>query len=171
MSSNISIQVSSLLKIPSLYKRIACWLYEILLLCGVLIVFGLIFSTAGLILSHPLKPVHLQSLLFIVLAIYFSYFWSHGQTVAMKAWKIRILDVQGQKITKLRALLRYILCFIWIAIPLISFEFLEFNNTKNVSLTLMWILIWTIISRFNPKKQFIYELLSGTMLVEEKMKQ
>lgn len=171
MPSTPPIKISDSLKLPSLHRRMACWLYESLILFSVLIVFGLIFSTVGLILSHPLKPTHLQSLLFIVLGIYFSYFWSHGQTVAMKTWKIQILDTQGKKITKLRALLRYTLYCAWIAIPLTTLRLLEFKITETVSLMLLWIMIWTLVSRLNQKKQFIYEVLSGTLLIEDKVKQ
>ena len=35
--------------------------------------------------------------LFAVLGAYFVWFWSHGgQTVAMKAWQIRLLDAAGR---------------------------------------------------------------------------
>ena len=34
--------------------------------------------------------------MFVVLGIYFVWFWSRGQTLAMKTWHIRLVDAQGR---------------------------------------------------------------------------
>ena len=72
------------LQAPSLRRRMACWLYESLLLFGVVFVGGLVLGSAGVLFGQPLSPKALQALLFVVLGIYFAWFWSKGQTLAMK---------------------------------------------------------------------------------------
>src|SRR5690606_39558206 len=60
----------------------------------------------------------LPILLFVVLAIYFVGFWHRGQTLAMKTWHIRVVDKTGRPLTRIRALARYALCWLWLLPPL-----------------------------------------------------
>ena len=71
---------------PGIWRRLACFVYEGVLLFGVLMISGYLFSTLTQ-QRHALLGRHaLQGFLFVVLGIYFVWFWSHGgQTVAMKA--------------------------------------------------------------------------------------
>ncbi len=54
----------------------------------------------------------LQAFLFVVFGVYFVWFWSKGQTLAMKTWGIRIVDRFGRSLTQGRALLRYLLSWV-----------------------------------------------------------
>ena len=76
---------------PGLWRRLACFVYEGVLLFGVLMIAGL-----PLLAASPSSAMRcrarcgLQAFLFVVLGIYFVWFWSRGgQTVAMKTWHIR----------------------------------------------------------------------------------
>ena len=70
---------------PGLWRRMACFIYEGVLLFGVVMIAGYLFSTLTQ-QRNALNGRHgLQAFLFIVLGIYFVWFWSRGgQTVAMK---------------------------------------------------------------------------------------
>lgn len=97
----------------------ACWVYEGMLIFAVVFIAGWLFSTlsqmrSGMDARRPL----LQAFLFIVFAIYFVWFWSRGQTLAMKTWDIRLVDRRGRPVTQARALLRYLLCWLWFLPPL-----------------------------------------------------
>ena len=93
---------------PSLRRRMACWFYEGMLLFGVLFVAGYLFGTLSQT-KHALHNRHgLQAFLFLVFAIYFTWLWSKGQTLAMKTWHIRVVDTSGQPLTQARALWRYV---------------------------------------------------------------
>lgn len=74
----------------------ACWLYESLLLFGVVFVGGIVLGTAGVLFGAPLSPRTLQAVLFVVLGMYFAFFWSKGQTLAMKTWRIQVVDNNGR---------------------------------------------------------------------------
>ena len=94
---------------PSLLRRMACWLYEGLLLFGVLFISGYLFSTLSQS-RHALDNRHgLQAFLFLVIGIYFTWFGHKGQTLAMKTWHMRVVDAHGQALTQKRAFLRYVL--------------------------------------------------------------
>lgn len=84
------------LQAPSLRRRMACWLYESLLLFGVVFVGGIVLGTAGVLFGALLSPRTLQAVLFVVLGMYFAFFWSKGQTLAMKTWRIQVVDNNGR---------------------------------------------------------------------------
>lgn len=152
---------------PSLRRRMACWLYEGILLFGVVFIAGYLFSALTQT-RHGLqnRPEH-QAFLFLVLAIYFSWFWSRGQTLAMKTWHIRVLDRAGRPLTQARALLRYLLSWIWFLPPLAASAAVSLPGAQAGVLTLGWVAIWAILSRFHPRRQFWHDAWAGTQLVTD----
>jgi uncharacterized RDD family membrane protein YckC len=150
---------------PSLARRMACWLYEGLLLFGVVFIAGYLFSTLSQT-RHALDNRHgLQAFLFLVLGIYFTWFWHRGQTLAMKTWHIRVLDTQGRALSQPRALLRYLLSWLWFVPPLALTWPLGLPALEIALLTIGWIAIWALLSRFHPQRQFWHDALAGTRLV------
>jgi uncharacterized RDD family membrane protein YckC len=145
----------------------ACWLYESLLLFGVVFVGGLVLGSAGVLFGHPLSPKTLQALLFVVLGIYFAWFWSKGQTLAMKTWHIRVVDQQGRPLTRVRALARYALCWLWLLPPLAVLAPFHLPWAEVAVLATGWVAVWALLSRFHPQRQFWHDVLAGTRLVAE----
>jgi uncharacterized RDD family membrane protein YckC len=74
----------------------ACWLYEGLLLFGVVFVAGYLFGTLTQTRNALNNRHELQFFVFVVVGVYFGWFWSKGQTLAMKTWHIRVVDRQGR---------------------------------------------------------------------------
>ena len=99
----------------------ACFVYEGVLLFGVVMIAGYLFSSLTQ-QRHALTGRHgLQAFLFVILGIYFAWFWSHGgQTVAMKAWHIRLVDRDGKPVGERRALVRYLLSWLWFVPALLA---------------------------------------------------
>ena len=119
-SSNATTRITDGLA-PPLRRRMACWLYEGMLLFGVVFIAGYLFSTLTQT-RHALDNRHaLQAFLFVVFGIYFVWFWSRGYTLAMKTWHIRVVDRQGRAISQTRALLRYVLSWLWFLPPLAAY--------------------------------------------------
>ena len=87
----------------------ACWVYEGMLLFAVVFLAGWLFSTLGQMRSgmDSRRPL-LQVFLVVVFGVYFVWFWTRGQTLAMKTWDIRVVDRQGRPLSQSRALLRYV---------------------------------------------------------------
>jgi uncharacterized RDD family membrane protein YckC len=150
---------------PSLRRRMACWTYEGMLLFGVLFIFGYLFSTLSQS-RHALDNRHgLQAFLFLVVGIYFTWFGHKGQTLAMKTWHIRVVDTTGQALTQKRALLRYILSWVWFLPPLAALAPFGLSAGENTVLFLGWVAVWAILSRFHPQRQFWHDALAGTRLI------
>lgn len=165
MTTTLHPTITPALAAPSLRRRMACGLYESLLLFGVVFVAGLAIGFIGILAGTSVPPQVLQAALFIVLGGYFAWFWSRGQTLAMKTWRITVLDQHGRSLTPIRALTRYALSWIWLLPPLGISAHLQLPLAEIAVLTAGWIAIWCILSRFHPQRQFLHDALAGTRLV------
>ena len=153
------------IKTPSLASRMACWLYEGMLMFGVTFISGYLFSTLSQTRNAMDNRHALQACLFVVFAIYFVWLWSKGQTLAMKTWDIRVVDLAGQPLTQARALVRYLLSWLWFLPPLAAIAPFNLPGPESVVLVMGWVAIWALLSRFHPDRQFWHDALAGTRLV------
>jgi uncharacterized RDD family membrane protein YckC len=156
---------SSAFATPSLARRMACWLYEGMLLFGVVFISGYLFSSLSQTRHAMDNRLGLQAFLFLVLGIYFTWFWSRGQTLAMKTWHIRATDSAGRPLTQARALLRYVLSWLWFLPPLLATLPFGLPALEVGVLTVGWIIVWALLSRFHPQRQFWHDALAGTRLI------
>ncbi|MFT3847812.1 MAG: RDD family protein [Propionivibrio sp.] len=119
--------------------------YEAILLVAVLLL--------GLVLPHAIlgafalraasAPV-LWSHLFALLLAYFAWFWTHGgQTLPMKTWRIRLVNLDGAAINPAQAFLRYALS--WASLLLFGIG-----------------IFWACLDR---DRQFLHDRLAGTRLI------
>ncbi len=152
-------------KIPSIPRRMACWVYEGLLMFGVVFIAGYLFSTLSQTRNALDNRHALQAFVFVVFGIYFVWFWAKGQTLAMKTWNIRVVDVHGALISQQRALLRYVLSWLWFLPPLGLSWLLGLPGLDGAVLTLGWVAVWAVLARFHPQKQFWHDAWAGTRLV------
>ena len=105
----------------------AAWLYEGVLLFGVAFVACLVFIavTFAVTLGHGAPTNHslvyryaLQGFVFTAIGLYLIDCWNKGQTLAMKTWRIRVVDAHGKRLPLARALVRYLLSWVWFLPPL-----------------------------------------------------
>ena len=161
---------------PPLVRRMACWLYEGTLLFGVVFGTGLFFFGLVFVAGHlfpalvPLRDVlntryALQAYVFLLLALYFTWSWAKGQTLAQKTWNIRVVDARGHAISQARALLRYVLSWLWLLPPLALGWVLGAAGGALTVLLLGWVLVYALLSRLHAQRQFLHDALAGTRLV------
>ena len=155
---------------PSLWRRMACWTYEGMLLFGVLFIAGYLCGTLTQTRNAMDNRHGLQAFLFLIFGIYFVWLWSKGQTLAMKTWNIRLVDVQGRPVSQARALLRYLLSWIWLLPSLSLVWLLGLPAAGLVALVLGWVAIYATLSRFHPQRQFWHDALAGTRLISSPAK-
>ena len=153
------------LETPNLPRRMACWLYEGMLMFGVAFIAGYLFGTLSQTRNAMDNRNFLQAFLFVVFGIYFVWLWSKGQTLAMKTWGITVVDRFGQPITQFRALLRYLLSWLWFLPALAAVAAYKLSGAESVVIVLGWVLVWAILSRFHPQQQFWHDAMAGTRLI------
>jgi uncharacterized RDD family membrane protein YckC len=152
---------------PSLFRRMACFMYEGVLLFGVLMIAGWLYST----LTQMRHALHgragLQAFLFVVLGIYFVWFWSRGgQTVAMRAWHIRLVDAEGRPVTQARALARYLLAWLWFVPALMSLWWSDTSGSGRILAALLaGVAAYALLTRLLPQGQFWHDVVCRTRLI------
>lgn len=140
-----------------LYRRLAALAYDSLLLLAVILVataLTLPFSRGeNAQMNHPGRTVYLLCVCFL----FFGWFWTHGgQTLGMRAWRIRITDIQGAPITWTTAAWRFMLSLpLWIYTigillvrytPIASkFESLAVIKAIPISILLGFTVIWILL--------------------------
>ncbi|MEW5786497.1 MAG: RDD family protein [Pseudomonadota bacterium] len=128
---------------PGLARRLACAVYESLLLGAVLFVSA--FPVVPLLQATVpgwTTPL-LRLWLVLVAGLYFTWFWRRGQTLAMKTWGIRLESAGGGPPTLAQAWMRFAYAGLCLA-----------------PLGLGW---WLALLRRD--RQFLHDRLAGTRLV------
>lgn len=155
---------------PGLARRLAAFVYEGVLLFGVVMIAGLVYS--GLTQQrHALQGrVGMMVFLFLVLGLYFTWFWSHGgQTVAMKAWHLRLLGADGRPVSRLRAALRYLLSWLWFLPATGAVYAAGLHGKGEISVALLaGVLAYAALAWLRPDRQFWHDVVCGTRLVDSK---
>jgi uncharacterized RDD family membrane protein YckC len=153
---------------PGLARRLACFVYEGVLLFGVLMVSGYLYSSLTQ-QRNALEGRHgLQAFVFAVLGIYFVWFWSHGgQTVAMKAWHIRVVTREGHALSEPRALVRYLLAWAWFVPALLALALTRPASVAPIAAALLLgVAGYALLSLVLPGRQFLHDAVCGTRLVD-----
>jgi uncharacterized RDD family membrane protein YckC len=115
-------------------------LYESLLAFAVAFFAGWVFffASGGKDATSGWLRFELQAFIVAALAAYFVWCWLRGgQTLAMKAWRIRLVDL-----TPARALLRFVYALVFLP----------------TGISILWAL-------FDKDRQFLHDRLAGTRLI------
>lgn len=121
-------------KIPSTFpragfrRRFGSWIYDLLIVIAIFMLSGyacvalfVALDVAGIIdiarsgfgidwnASHPAYKVAFNSWCVVWVCIFFVYFWAKkGQTLGMKAWRLRVQNTDGSLISKMSAIKRLV---------------------------------------------------------------
>ena len=163
----LSSQKSGAVAAPGLLRRLACMLYEGVLLFGVVMAAGMVYA-AVTHQTHALKGLHgLQAFLFLVLGVYFVSFWTRtGQTLAMRTWRIQIVTHSGRPLTKVRATARYLLSWLWFLPALAIIDGLAVRGSgPAVAALCAGVLVYAGLSILHPSRQYWHDVICGTRLI------
>ena len=138
-------QDNAIAPVPATFlARIAAMVYELLLVTAVLFVASLPFLYLVGNAESGWRHFAFQMYLTGVLFTYFSAFWMRsGQTLAMKTWRIRLIDRNGGRPTLRQSALRFVIALIGLLLAGAGF----------------W---WAL---FDRDRQFLHDRIAGTRLV------
>lgn len=122
-----------------MWRRLAAFCYDLLLLTALLFSFTLI--VVALRLGEPVPPdsVWFASCLFAIAMAFFCGFWVlGGQTVGMRAWGIRLVTSDGHRIGWLQACGRFCAGLVALATAGLGFWWALTNERKQA-----WHDLWT----------------------------
>ncbi len=166
MTSELSVPATA----PSRLRRFAAMMYEGVLLFGIVFAAGYLFDTLTESHDGSMFRHARQFLLFLAIGVYFLACWRGGQTLPMKTWDIRLVDMKGGRPSFGRLLLRYVL--MW-PLPLVAALLVKgaslMTGYTSTDLLIVFapfsIFIWTW---FDRDGQFLHDRLAGTRLIDIK---
>ncbi len=153
---------------PALRRRLACLVYEGVLLFGVVIVTALLLGILTQQQPALQGPLALRVALFLVLGLYFVLFWTRsGQTLAMKTWKIRVLRQDGSRLPVWQASCRYLTAWMWFLPALLTADIMDLRSGWSVWVSLAaGVLVYAGLTWLHPDRQYWHDALCRTRLVQ-----
>jgi len=129
---------------PGWKARLACLLYEALTVLAVVIIGVIIPQTLiAAMMGAAANSRFLLTHLFLLLLLYFAWQWTHGgQTLAMKTWRIRLVNASSGPLRPAQAMLRYAAA--WPGTLLLGAGF-----------------FWALL---DPDRQYLHDRIAGTRL-------
>ena len=121
----------------SLLRIVAATTYDSLLLLGVWflvgsLALGIKFLYTGEVSS--LNPVAGMSLVILSTWLYFALFWIYGgKTLGMSSWKLRIISQDGNQITIIQTIIRFLSNIFTISFAGIPLFLRRLNNNRSLS--------------------------------------
>ena len=129
---------------PAIARRLASALYDLLLTVALAIFVTFPFLAVFGDSTQGWRRHALQAWVLAAVGAYYVWFWTRGQTLAMKTWRIRLVRADGGgPVNTGRAVHRYVLAIL---------------GTLAVGVGFAWAL-------FDRDRQFLHDRLAGTALV------
>jgi uncharacterized RDD family membrane protein YckC len=152
---------------PGLLRRLACFVYEGVLLFGVVMAAGLVYGIVTQQRHALVGALGLRIFLFLVLGAYFVWFWSRGgQTLAMQTWRIRLVTRRGEPVSRRRALCRYLLAWLWFVPALAALELTGLRGAWPAFAAIVTgVLAYAALAWLHPDRQYWHDAVCGTRLV------
>jgi len=153
-----------------LARRLAAFIYEGVLLFGLVMAVGALYSIA-VGQRHGLQGREgMMAAQFVALAAYFIWFWTHGgQTLAMRTWQVRLLSASGGPISLWQALTRFLLSWLWFMPAWLAAWLAGWHQSKYLfGGMLVWALFYAGISRLLPQQQFLHDLVCDTRVIDHR---
>ncbi|EHQ52016.1 RDD domain containing protein [Ectothiorhodospira sp. PHS-1] len=159
-------QTSAPLQPIGILRRLACIIYESMLLLAVLMLTALGATLlTGINEEHPLFPLFTLFTLCVAF-LYFGWFWTRGGvSLAMQTWRIQLVGRRGQAVTWMHAMRRFLVALLQWVVILVGLQAWR-TGLWPVALGVLVVvaagLVWTWR---HPQKLMLHDLLSDTRLV------
>jgi uncharacterized RDD family membrane protein YckC len=153
---------------PGLARRMACFVYEGVLLFGVVMIAGLIYAAATQQRHALMGQTGLRVFLFVLIGAYFVTCWARsGQTLAMLTWRIRLVTSSGEPVSWMRGLARYLLSWLWFVPALVALWAAGLKAAWPAAAVIaVGIIAYAALAWLHPSRQFWHDLACGTRLID-----
>jgi uncharacterized RDD family membrane protein YckC len=152
---------------PTVKRRLAVMVYEFFLLFAVEMLAVLVYilltgNRQDAVFQHGLKLY-----LFLITGLYFTWCWrDSGHTLAMKTWRVKVIQPGHARLPWRTAIMRYLLAWSWFAPALIVCAVFGLHAKGEIAIALaIGIAVWALTAWFSQDRQFLHDRLSGTRLI------
>ena len=161
----------------SFKRRLAALMYELLLAGSVTALASVPAGIAAIFLNSISPLLSSLVLCLMILACWWYYFkanwYKKGCTLPMQVWKIGLCNQQGVRPPLHQLRTRFIwACVFIVFIPLLAYGGLRYLGhippKGAFGAALIWLILPWGFAFLNPDRQFLYDFLAGTRLVDLK---
>jgi uncharacterized RDD family membrane protein YckC len=151
---------------PTVKRRIISMVYEAFLLLAVEMLATALYM---LVTGNRQEPVYQHGrnfVLFLVAAAYFVHFWTDsGHTLAMKTWRIKLVQPGYPRVPLQIAAIRYLLAWGWFLPALMVSWAFGLHKGQMAAAIAVGVVAWGLTAFFDKDRQFLHDKLAGTRLV------
>ncbi|GAB3465896.1 RDD family protein [Massilia terrae] len=152
---------------PTVKRRVISMVYEVFLLLSVEMLATAAYMLATANRHEPIFQYGRNVFLFLVAAAYFVWCWTDsGHTLAMKTWRIRLVQPGHAKVPFGVAAIRYLLAWGWFLPALLVCWAAGLHDKSQIAIALLIGMVgWGATAFFDKDRQFLHDRLAGTRLV------
>lgn len=152
---------------PTIKRRVLAMAYEAFLLLAVEMLAVLLYL---LLTGNRQEAVYqhgLKAFLFLVTAAYFIWCWvDSGHTLAMKTWRIKLVQPGHARLPLRTAAIRFLLAWGWFLPALLVCAAFGLHAKGQIAIALaIGIAAWAFTALLDKDRQFLHDRLAGTRLV------
>lgn len=146
--------------------------YESLLLAAVEIFAVAVYTLLTLNTHSFLTSLGLNLVVLLTAGAYFVYSWTgSGHTLAMKTWRIKVIQVGSVRVPMRAAIIRFVCALgaIMPALVIIHFTKLMTSSAGTrtaIGILLVNIILWALAVFLDKDRQFLHDRIAGTRLIE-----
>jgi uncharacterized RDD family membrane protein YckC len=147
-------------------RRIASIVYESILILAIVFIATAIFPGAATGRLPTATRVVLFIYLISLVGLYLTWSWTRGHTLAMKAWRLSVVDNAGRPLRWARALARYLAALALIGTMIFALLWVREHRTAWLAWALiapgLLALAWPL---WDSRRRALYDLAAGTQLI------
>ena len=157
---------------PSLKRRLISMVYESLLLAAVEIFTVAVYTLLTLNTHSVLTSLGLNLVVVLTAGAYFVHSWTgSGHTLAMKTWRIKVIQVGAVRVPMRAAVIRFVCALGSVAPALVIIHFTKLMTSSAGTRTALGILaaniiLWALTVFLDKDRQFLHDRVAGTRLIE-----
>jgi uncharacterized RDD family membrane protein YckC len=152
---------------PTVKRRIISMVYEAFLLLAVEMLATALYMLVTGNRQDPIFQHGRNAVLFLVALAYFVHFWTDsGHTLAMKTWRIKVVQPGYARLPLKIAVLRYFLAWGWFLPALLVCSAAGLHDKRQIGIALLvGVVGWALTAFLDKDRQFLHDKLAGTRLV------
>jgi uncharacterized RDD family membrane protein YckC len=152
---------------PTVKRRIISMVYEAFLLLAVEMLATALYMLVTGNRQDPIFQHGRNAVLFLVALAYFVHCWTDsGHTLAMKTWRIKVVQPGYASVPLKIAVLRYFLAWGWFLPALLVCSAAGLHDKRQIGIALLvGMVAWALTAFLDKDRQFLHDKLAGTRLV------
>lgn len=152
---------------PTVKRRVLAMVYDAFLLLAVEMLAVLLYLLLTGNRQEAAYQHGLKAFMFLVAAAYFIWCWvDSGHTLAMKTWRIKVVQLGHARLPLRTAIIRFLLAWGWFVPALVAYGLFGLHSKGLMAISLvLGVAAWALTAFLDKDRQFLHDKLAGTRLI------